>query len=72
MTKKIHKRNVTGFIRKVYYAYFCVKLGDQDKSWAPHKVCFVCVEDLKKWSKGKKESIQIWCPDDMEGAEKSQ
>jgi hypothetical protein len=30
-----------------------VKLGDQDKSWAPHKACYVCVEDLSKWSKGK-------------------
>jgi hypothetical protein len=59
-----------GFIRKLYYAYFGVKLGDRDKSWAPNKVR--CVEDLRKWSKGKKERIQIWCPNDMEGAKKSQ
>jgi hypothetical protein len=25
-----------------------VKLGDKDKSWARHKVCYVCVDDLKK------------------------
>jgi hypothetical protein len=71
MIKK-HQRNITGFIRKVYYAYFGAKLGDQDKSWAPHKVCYACVEDLRKWYKGKKKSIQIWCPNDMEGAKKSQ
>jgi hypothetical protein len=35
MIKK-HQQNITGFIRKVYYAYFGVKLGDQDKSWAQH------------------------------------
>jgi hypothetical protein len=46
-----HQRN----IRKVYYAYFGVKLGDQDKSWTPHKVCQVCVEGLRKWSNGKKK-----------------
>jgi hypothetical protein len=39
-------------------------------SWAPHTVCYVCVEDLRKWSIGKKEGIQIWCPSDMEGAKK--
>jgi hypothetical protein len=53
MIKK-HQRNIMGVIRKVHYAYLGVKLGDQDKSRAPHKVCYVCVEDLRKWSKGKK------------------
>jgi hypothetical protein len=57
---------------KVNYACFGVKLGDQDKSSAPHKVWYVCVEGLRKWSKRKKYSIQIWCPNDMEGAKKSQ
>jgi hypothetical protein len=51
-----------GFIRKVYYAYFGVKLGDQDKSWAPHKVCYVCVEDLRKWSKVKKKAFRFGVP----------
>jgi hypothetical protein len=46
----------------VYYAYFGVKLGDQDKSWAPHKVCYVCVEDLKRWSKGKKNTFGFGVP----------
>jgi hypothetical protein len=46
----------------VYYAYFGVKLGNQDKSWAPHKVCYVCVEDLKKWSKGKKKAFEFGIP----------
>jgi hypothetical protein len=30
MIKK-HQRNIKGFIRKVCYAYFGVKLGDEDK-----------------------------------------
>jgi hypothetical protein len=46
----------------VYYAYFGVKLGDQDKSWAPHKVCYVCVEDVRKWSKGKKKAFRFGVP----------
>jgi hypothetical protein len=39
-----------------------VKLGDQDKSWAPHKVCYVCVQDLRKWSKGKKKAFRFGVP----------
>ncbi|GFV28546.1 uncharacterized protein TNCV_3984971 [Trichonephila clavipes] len=37
------------FKKKVYFAYFGIKLGDQDKSWAPHVVCSVCVEELRQW-----------------------
>jgi hypothetical protein len=52
MIKK-HQRNIKGFIIKLYYTYFGVKMGYQDKSCAPHKVCYVCVEDLRNWSKLK-------------------
>jgi hypothetical protein len=58
MIKK-HQYNITGFMRKVYYAYFGVKLGDQNKSWAPHKVCCAGVEDLRKWSTGKKKAFRF-------------
>jgi hypothetical protein len=61
MIKK-HQKNITGFIRKVYYAYFGVKLGDQDRSWAPHKICYVCVEGRRKWSKGKKKAFRFGVP----------
>jgi hypothetical protein len=61
MIKK-HQRNISGLIRKVYYAYFGVKLGDQDNSWAQRKVCYVCVEDLRKWSKGKKKAFILGVP----------
>ena len=30
-----------------------MKLGDQDKTWAPHKVCHSCEESLRQWTKGK-------------------
>jgi hypothetical protein len=39
-----------------------VKLGDQGKSWAPHKVCSVYVEELRQWSKGKKKSFPFGVP----------
>jgi hypothetical protein len=42
MIKK-HQQNIMVFVRKVCYAYFGVKLGDQDKSWSPHKVYMLCL-----------------------------
>jgi hypothetical protein len=61
MIKK-HQRNMTVFIRKVYYDCFCVNLGDLDKSWAPHYVCHVCVEDLSKCSKGMRKVFRFGVP----------
>ena len=57
-----HQRNITDFIEKVYFAYFGIQLGVQDKCWAPHKVCYVCLEDLRKWSKGMKRSFRFGIP----------
>jgi hypothetical protein len=59
---KNHQRNIRGSNGKVYYAYFGVKLGGQYKSWAPHKVCYICVEDLRKWSKGKNKAFRFGVP----------
>ena len=42
--KKEHRFNVRDFTKSAYKAYFGIKLGDQDKSWAPHKVCKNCTE----------------------------
>lgn len=61
MIKK-QKRNITDFVKKVYLLYFGIRLGDQDKSWAPHKVCYVCVEDLRKWSKSQKKTFKFAVP----------
>ena len=40
------KRNITLFVQKTYLGYFHVKLGDRDKSWAPHKACKTLVGTL--------------------------
>jgi len=47
---------------KVYFTYFGVRLGDQDKSWALHRVCSSCMEGLCMWSKGKVESFRFGVP----------
>ncbi|KAJ4447519.1 hypothetical protein ANN_09526 [Periplaneta americana] len=37
-------------------------LGDQDKSWCPHKVCRSCVEELRSWKNGKRKSLPFGIP----------
>ena len=48
------RRKITDFIQKAYHPYFGVKLGDQDKPWAPHRVYASCASLLSLWTKGKK------------------
>ena len=59
---KKQQRNITDFVEKVYFAYFGVKIGDQDKSWALHGVCLGCVERFRMWSKGKVKSFRFGVP----------
>ena len=60
----LHKQRqqITAFVQKAYREYFDMKLGDQDKSWAPHVVCKTCLEGMRSWSKGVKKSIGFGIP----------
>ena len=50
------RMNISDFLKKVYLADFQVRLGDQDKYWALHQVCKPCVENLRQWTKEKREN----------------
>jgi len=46
-------RSITNSIISRYDEYFHPeKLRDQDKSWAPHRICISCRSNLTHWSKG--------------------
>ena len=49
-------------MKKSYLAYFGVKFGDQDKNWAPHQVCRTCVENLRQWTKQKRQTVGFAAP----------
>lgn len=55
VTFKGQKRVFTPLIKKYYELYFGCKVGDQDKSWAPHICCVSCVSLLTAWSKGSRQ-----------------
>jgi len=44
---------ITPLVKNAHHAYFEMKLGDQDKKWAPHIVCCTCYKNLTQWLKGK-------------------
>ncbi|KAI0983561.1 hypothetical protein GJ496_007294 [Pomphorhynchus laevis] len=38
-----NRLNITDFVARAYLTYLAIKLGDQDKYWAPHSVCKQCI-----------------------------
>ena len=42
--------------------YFKIKLGDQDKKWAPHIICVTCLTNLTGWSKGRRKRMPFAIP----------
>ena len=61
-TTKENRKPIDDFYRRAYHAYFQVKLGDQDKSWAPHIVCKTCKEQIRQWSNGTRKSLKFGIP----------
>src|SRR5271163_2070093 len=59
---KDQRLEITDFVKQCYYAYFGVKLGDQDKSRAPHIACKPCVERLRKWFHGVVDRMSFGIP----------
>ena len=49
--------NISTIVKQAHSAYFKIKLGDQGKAWAPHKVCISCVEGLRMWTKGTRDKL---------------
>ena len=47
-----HRAKINDFVKKAYRDYFGMKLGDQDKPFAPHICWKTCAEDLKDWRNG--------------------
>lgn len=42
------------FRQKSVFSLFGVRLGHQDKSWAPHILCKTCVKLIRSWTKGER------------------
>ena len=49
-------------LRTAYFHYSDCKIGDQDKSWAPHICCKPCYNGLTAWFNGKKAAFNFAAP----------
>ena len=61
-TVKSQKRRITALVKRAYHLYFGCKLGDQDKSFAPHIVCATCAVTLRGWLAGTHSSMPFAIP----------
>ena len=56
------RRTITSLLKTAYFHYFDSKIGDQDKSWAPHICCKPCYNGLTAWFNGKKAAFNFAVP----------
>ena len=52
-----NRKPITVAAQKAYYAYFGIKLADQDELWAPHVVCKTCLEHSRQRTNETRKSI---------------
>ena len=61
-TTVAQRRTITSLFRTAYFHYFDCKIGNQDKSWAPHICCKPCYNGLIAWFNGKKAAFNFAVP----------
>ena len=59
---KENRNTIDEFYKKACYTYFKIKLGNQDKTSAPHIVCKSCKESPRLLTTGKKIALKLEIP----------
>ena len=54
MTFVRQRKTISAIVKNAYHLHFVCKIGDQDKSWAPHICCSKCATSLSQWLNGKR------------------
>ena len=53
---------ISTLVKSLYSAYFGIRLGDQDKSFALHICCKACVIALRRWNEGTANCLSFDVP----------
>jgi hypothetical protein len=56
------QKAITAIVKKAYHMFSGCKIGDQDKSWAPHICCPKCATNLLQWLNGKRHAMLFAVP----------
>ena len=62
LTFRSQKRKFTTLVMKAYELYFGIKIGDMDKTWAPHICCKTCLTLLTSWLQGRSRKMRFSVP----------
>lgn len=62
VTFAAQKRPMTPLVKTAYHHYFGMKVGDQDKTWAPHICCNSCSVILRGWIRKNGRSMPFGIP----------
>jgi len=62
LTLKKQSLNITALVKEQYLECFGIPLGDQDKKWAPHKICTTCRANLLNNKSGKRKRMPFVIP----------
>lgn len=55
-------RSITPSVKLAYNKHFGCRVGNQNKTWAPHIICVSCYVTLLEWAKGKRRFMKIAVP----------
>jgi len=61
-TSTYQKKKFTKSVKVAYKYYFGCKVGDQEKTCAPHICCKNCYVGLTQWINGKRKSMPFAVP----------
>ena len=62
LTFASQRKFITAIVKNAYHLYFGCKMGDRDKSWAPH-VCYrKCATNLSQWLNDERHAIRFAVP----------
>ena len=42
------RTNISEFVKIAYLAYLILRIGDQDKAWAPHNICKIYANEQRE------------------------
>ena len=59
---KENRKTIDEFYKKAYYTYFKIKLGDQDKTWAPHIICKSCKKAYDSGRQAEETALKFGIP----------
>jgi len=56
------RKAIAAIVKKAYHLYYGYKIGDQDKSWAPHICYSKCAKNLSQWLNDKRHAMLFAVP----------